>query len=427
MKMSNKILLTPFAAIGFACASAPPPPPPAPVAPVAPKAEVRKSDPMEAANDSFAKGDYEVALKDYTAILQSNPKSDAAGFNRAVTLQKLGKLDEARAAYETFLADHPNHVDAVLNLGGVLRTQGDSQAAIALYNKALKSDPYNSRILNNLVVLYRDKKDYKAATQAVRTLLMRDQKNIDAYKNLALVYYDQQKYKLTQTILANALRMAKEQKIEDPDIHVNFGLTHLALGDKGKAMASFKKAVEIDPNHLLGNYNIGALALAHRDYNLATKAFAICAKAWPSDPEVIASYGFALQGQQKYPEAAAELEKAKKLKPESAQPVVYQLMVVWQAAEKPEKALEYGNELLKITGKTCKPDDYEDPICGRINGINVMIQMKNKPPEPEEKPKATGKGESLFTDAPAEGDEAAPPPPAEGAEGQEAPPPDAPK
>lgn len=403
----------------LACASAPPPPPPKPVEAARP--EVRSADPRIAANQAFAKGDYPTALKEYDALLRSNPNDEQIAFNRLVTLQKLGRHDEAGQGYQSFLAEHPDHADATVNLGAVLRGQGKVDEAISLYNKVLKKDPYNSRVLNNLVVLYRDKKDYRSAIQAVRTLLMRDQHNIDAYKNLALVYYDQQKYRLTLTILGNALKMAEEQKVKDPDIHVNLGLAHLALGDKGKAMLSFKKAVELDPGHLVGNYNIGALALAHRDYNLATKCFEAVSKAWPNDAEVAAFMGYAYQGQGKFAESAQWLEKARSLGPKSEEPIVMQLMVVWQAAEQPAKALEYGNQLLKIQNKLCGADEM-DGICGRIKGIQLMLDMKNRPPPAEEKkPKATGNVEGIFTDAPAEGDEAAPPPeegapPAEGAQ-----------
>jgi tetratricopeptide (TPR) repeat protein len=388
--------------LGIGCATAPPPPPPPP--PPAPvKVEVRPTDPLEAGNFAFGKGDLEGALKEYSAVLAADPKNETAIFNRAVVLQRLGKFDESAAAYEAYLAAHPNHLEATLNLGGVLRGQGKTAEAIALYNKLLKADPYDSRVLNNLSVLYREKKDYKAAVQSIRTLLMRDQKNIDAYKNLALVYYDQGKYRLTQTILGNALRMAKEQNVEDPDIHVNLGLTFLALGDKGKAMVAFKKAVELKPDHLLGNYNIGALALAHRDYELAARTFEVASKAWPNDPEVAASLGFAFQGQQKFTEAAAQLEKAKSLKPD-AEPVIYQLMVVWQAANDADKALTYGNELLKIKNMPpCKEDDFEG-LCGRINGILIMKKMAAQPKEEEKKVEAKGTGESLFKDGPAEGD-----------------------
>ncbi|MFO0726780.1 MAG: tetratricopeptide repeat protein [Myxococcota bacterium] len=405
--MKKTLLSTTLGAAFLGCATAPPPPPPKVVAPP-PKVETaKKADPLEEGNAQFQKGSYDEAMKAYSSVLAADPKSETAAYNKAVTLQKMGKLDEAVQAYNAFLAEHPDHADATLNLGAIYRSQGKQAEGIALYNKFLKKDAYNSKILNNLVVLYRDKKDYKSAIDRVRTLLMRDQKNIDAYKNLALVYYDQGKYKLAQTILANALRMAKEQNVNDPDIHVNFGLTHLALGDKGKAMLSFKKAVEIDPKHVLANYNIGALALGHRDYELAAHSYEVVQKAWPTDPDVIAALGYSYQGQQKFAEAAKELEKAKAMKPND-EPVVYQLMVVWQAANEPEKALGYGKEILKVQNKVCKEDEFEG-ICGRIKGIEAMIKAKNAPApkEDDKKPKATGKGAELFKDAPAEGDEAA--------------------
>jgi tetratricopeptide (TPR) repeat protein len=412
MSIKHAILSTVLGASFIGCATPPPPPPPPPpVTPVA-KVEAKKDDPVDEGNAQFSRGSYEEALKGYTAALAADPKNETAAYNKAVTLQKLGKLEEAAQAYQAFLADHPDHAEATLNLGAIYRATGKQAEGIALYNKHLKKDPYNSRILNNLAVLYRDKKDYKSAIDKVRTLLMRDQKNIDAYKNLALVYYDQGKYKLAQTILANALTMAKEQKVNDPDIHVNFGLTHLALGDKGKAMGSFKKAVEIDPNHILANYNIGALALGHRDYNLAAHCYEVVQKAWPTDPDVIAALGYSYQGQQKFAEAAKELEKAKAMKPND-EPVIYQLMVVWQAANEPEKALGYGKEILKVQNKVCKDDEYEG-ICGRMKGLEAMIKSKTAPAPKEEdkKPKAKGTGESLFKEGPAEGDEA---PPAAGA------------
>ena len=96
------------------------------------------------------------------------------------------------------------------------------------------------------------------AIKTIRKLLMRDKNNVDAYKNLALVYFDQKKYKLTQTILDNALRMAKEQNRVEPDIYVNLGRLYLATNENGRAMAAFKKAVELKPDHVVANYNIGS-------------------------------------------------------------------------------------------------------------------------------------------------------------------------
>ncbi len=204
-------------------------------------------------------------------------------------------------------------------------------------------------------------------------------------------------------------------------------MIHIALGDNGKAMAAFKEAVAIDPNHVVANYNIGSLALQHRDYALAEKSYAIVAKAWPDNYQVQTALGYALQGEQKLDEAAKQLERARGLKEKEAvaendakgddEQVVWQLVQIYQNANNPEQALKYADEYLRLKGKSCKDTDA-DEVCGRYNGIKLTIQMKNQPAPADDKKKKGGGGDAdkIFKDAPAEGDDAAQ---AQGAQGDD--------
>ncbi|MBI2375954.1 MAG: tetratricopeptide repeat protein [Deltaproteobacteria bacterium] len=353
----------------------------------APKVEQQPTDQYGAGNEAFAARQFDKALSLYDAFLQKEPRHTQARFNRALTLAELGKHDQALAAYEELVANDPKSSDAVINLGAVYRDKGEIDRGVKVYEAFLKDNPFDSRVLNNLVALYRDKKDYGKAIQAVRKLLMRDKNNIDAYKNLALVYFDQKKFKLTQTILENAQGMAKTAGIKDPDISVNLGLLYLATGDNGRAMAAFKDAIGIAPAHPLANYNIAALALAHRDYDLAAKGFKIAADKWPNDYEVTASLGFAYQGLGKLQESEALLKKALEMKRDEN--VMLQLAVVLQMEERVDDAIKLVDEVIALKGMTCGPDDYEG-LCGRKKGLETMKQMASRPPEQEEKPKATG-------------------------------------
>lgn len=418
-----------------ACKSAETPPPEKPKVappPVAKKEELKPSDKVGMANQIFAKGDYAKALESYEAILQKDPDSEAALFNKAVCLHRLARYAEAKKAYEAVLAKNADDVDAALNLGALLKDEGHLDEAIAVYNKSLKKDEFNSKVLNNLASLYRLKKQYSKAVDTVRKLLMRDQRNVDAYKNLALVYYDQKKFKLSQTILGNAQKLADAAGKKDADIFVDLGMIQIALGDNGKAMAAFKQAVEIDPNHLVANYNIGSLALEHRDYGLAEKSYRVVAKAWPEDYAVNVALGYALQGEQKWDDAAKQLAKARDLKSKSAtatldedEQIVLQLWQIYQTADQPETAIKFADEYLKMKNKTCKMEDAADPVCGRYIGTQTMIQMKQQPaPAEEKKPAATGNVDKIFNQtggeegaAPAEGGDAAQKP----AEGEKAP------
>lgn len=426
MKKIHRTLALPFVSVVVSCATTPPPPPPPP--PPAPKAEVKPVNQIDDANRLFTKGDHAAALAGYDRILQSKPDDPSARFNRAVALQHLGRRDEAQKAYEQILAKDENDIDAILNLGAILKDEGKIDEAMAIYKKALKQDEFNADLLNNLSVLHRKKKQYKEAVAALRKLLMRDQDNIDAYKNLALVHYDQKQYVLAQTILENARKMATEQKKEDPDIYVNLGMVYLASQENGKAMAAFKTAVGIQPNHVVANYNIGALALGHRDYQLAAKAYGVVAKAWPDRFDVHASLGYAYQGLEQYDEASKELELAQKLKlqnalvkadPNDEEQLSIQTIIVLQSAGKTADALAKAEEYMRVKGITCGPDDVEG-FCGRYLGIKTQLQMEkdaaNAPP-PEEEKKAKDVDQSkIFTDQPAEGDVPAEgeTPPAEG-------------
>lgn len=370
------------------------------------------------ANQKIEQGEYAAAVETLDELLEKQPENLVARYNRGFAHQQLGNWSEAESDYLAVVEENPEDLQAALNLGAVMKEQGNIDEAIALYEEMLKQDEFNADLLNNLSVLYREKGDYEKATAAVRKLLMRDKDNVDAYKNLALIYYAQDKLKLSETILENARRMSEEQDRTDPDIYVNLGMVFLGREENGRAMAAFKKALELQPKHVEANYNIGALALAHRDYDLAAKSYEVVAEALPNNSEVAASLGFAYQGQQRLDEAITQLERAWELQKKAKKTgeddqVLYQLMVIAQNAQQLEKAKSYAETYMQRNGISCSDEDF-DGFCGRYNGINMMIQMAQEQtvPEPveEEKPKATG--QDIFTEedvpppaeAPAEGE-----------------------
>ena len=398
-------------ALAAACASSPKV---EPIQAVAPKPKVKTaSDYAEDAAAALASDDYAAAVKAYDEVLERDPDNAAVHYNRAYALHQAGDLDAAQQAYAEVLRLEPENVDAALNLGAILKEQGEVDRAVEVTRAALEQNEFNGPLLNNLSVLHRVAGRYDDAVAAVRKLLMRDKSNIDAYKNLSLIYYDQERYRLSQTILENALKMAKEQGEEDADIYVNLGMIYLARSENAKAMGAFKRAKSIDADHPVANYNIASLALAHRDYGLAADSYDTVAKSWSDNYDVVVGKGFALQGQGKLDGAAQELERARTLlaklpeeRPGEEDQIIYQLMVIHQNAEQPEKALSYADEYMKAKGLSCGPEDY-DGFCARYNGIKLMIEMAAEsaaPPEEEVKQAVDAADSTIFT----EGDEPAP-------------------
>ena len=64
---------------------------------------------------------YPAAIKDYSAILEIDPKSIEALYNRAVAHEKLGRTADAVIGYTAVLDADPNHVNAASREGCMLQ------------------------------------------------------------------------------------------------------------------------------------------------------------------------------------------------------------------------------------------------------------------------------------------------------------------
>lgn len=371
-----------------------------------PKTRVIKPRELVAsANEKMEQGDYEGALTDLNTVLDKQPGNSVALYNRALIYQKQGEWQKAQSDYEAVLQATPDDRQAALNLGAVYVELGKKDKAVALYEKQLEDDEFNPDLLNNLSVLHREQKEYDEAIQAVRKLLMRDKENVDAYKNLALVYQDQGKLKLAETILDNARRMSKEQNRSDPDIYVNLGMIYLSRKENGRAMAAFKEALKLDPDHLEANYNVGGLALSHRDYGMAEASYSKVAEKLPTSEKVATYLAHSYQGQQKYEDAMKQFERAVELTEKKGQKVDEQmyvyLMTCATGANDPDKGLQYCDLYQKKSGVQCNPETDFEGVCGKCTGFTLMKQMAEEaaaapPPMDPEGPKATGR--DIFTE-----------------------------
>jgi peptidoglycan hydrolase-like protein with peptidoglycan-binding domain len=86
----------------------------------------------------FRKGSYDAAIATYTQIIQRNPNSADAYFNRGLAHKNLGRTDQALSDYGTALALDPAHRRAYLNRANILYDQGLYVAAVRDYFKVLK-------------------------------------------------------------------------------------------------------------------------------------------------------------------------------------------------------------------------------------------------------------------------------------------------
>jgi len=244
---------------------------------------------------AFDAGDYDKARAGFEEVLERAPQSLNAQFNLGLIAERQGRIDDAVAGYEKVRFLEPGHVPMLLNLGRLYRQQEKYQDAISLYETGLKTpgNEFEASLLNNLSTAYRLAGKYTQSESSARRVLARHPEDTEAYKNLGLAHYEQGRYRLAETVLTHARKLADK----DPGLHNNLGMVYLKLNQRPRALAQFQQAVSLDERFAPGYVNLGALALAWRDYAGAERAFAKAVELEPGSPSAWLSYAWALDGQ----------------------------------------------------------------------------------------------------------------------------------
>jgi hypothetical protein len=106
---------------------------------------------------AYGKGDFEGALKKFEEAKKELPRSAAVEFDRANALFKLGRLEEAKDAYQRVTELDPGELKGpdYYNLGNVWASLGKDKEAIAAYRKALTLNHRDAMARHHLEVILR--------------------------------------------------------------------------------------------------------------------------------------------------------------------------------------------------------------------------------------------------------------------------------
>lgn len=85
-------------------------------------------DNVTAGYNALVRGDIGFALELYSSAVESEPTSVMAQLGRSAALQKLGRMEEARAGYENVLRLDPNNREALTNLTSIYSARAPNEA-----------------------------------------------------------------------------------------------------------------------------------------------------------------------------------------------------------------------------------------------------------------------------------------------------------
>ena len=112
--------------------------------------------------------DPEEKIRLYTSVIESDPKSAEAYFNRGKAWDDKGDHDKAIADYNKAVELDPRDAEAYYNRGLAYRHKGDCDKAIPDYTKAIELNPQLAQPYYNRGVAFFQKKDYDKAWSDVK-------------------------------------------------------------------------------------------------------------------------------------------------------------------------------------------------------------------------------------------------------------------
>jgi tetratricopeptide (TPR) repeat protein len=256
-------------------------------------------------------------IEGFAALYERDDSIFVARFNVAAIHETCGQAKQAEAIYAE-LAER-EFPAALNNLGVIAWDRGEHARAFGLFERAVKADATHAvAARNNLAMALRERyagshvdADFEQAEQHLQSILAVDSSNKVAYENLARLYYDRGHAQDSSYLLLADLVITQAQRIlaargqQSGDLHNLRGLLLMEQDDQIQALRAFRRAVEVEPEHIDAHRNIAMIALRFRDYASAERSLesALAFESVTTDIEAWLALGVAKRGLRKYEDA----------------------------------------------------------------------------------------------------------------------------
>lgn len=228
----------------------------------------------------FAEKRFDLAMSDYTAAVQADPKYAPAVANRGWIFHEREDLATARAEFDAALKLDPEYADAYRGRAICLRSEGKYEQALDDLTQAIRRAPDEPQL----------------------------------YDDRGLVYYEQEKYDLALAEFDRAI--ARNDKVAN--FHSNRAETLSALGRHDEAFVAIDRATLIEPQ-IAEYFNIaGNIMYAKEEYEKAALLYDAAIKRNGKNAMFFRNRGDAFHQLKRLPEAGRDLAAAMEMDPRNA-------------------------------------------------------------------------------------------------------------
>lgn len=221
------------------------------------------------AMDRYKKGEVNVGMKLLKEVITERKDIDVAYSNLAVMYKEQGKLKEALEVLKLGLEYLPSNYDIFLTYVNYLLNAGQYDEVIETLNKKtlrqMESDP---EIWNYLGVAYMSKGDFGKALEAYEVALSIDSSYPVVLSNLGSVYLSTFLKTKDPKDYQRSLQSFKKVIELNPDhapAYNGLGGAYLEAGNLDGAIYCLEKALELKPDYGLALYNLGLAYLDKGD------------------------------------------------------------------------------------------------------------------------------------------------------------------
>ncbi|NEP81263.1 MAG: FkbM family methyltransferase [Okeania sp. SIO3C4] len=167
-------------------------------------------------------------------------------FQKAINLQKEGKLKEAESTYIEILKSDSNHVPSLINLGLIEQNQGKLDEASQFYKYAFSIEPNNISLLYLLAKITQELNQLDEAINYWHKLVeLKPGSALEFYGNIGNGLVQQGKFDEA----LNYFRRALEISPKSFQAHQAIGNLLIRQDRLLEAKSEFNKALEINPNY----------------------------------------------------------------------------------------------------------------------------------------------------------------------------------
>jgi tetratricopeptide (TPR) repeat protein len=259
------------------------------------------------------------AIEEYKLALNADPTSKYLNNGLAELYFKTGRGKDAIAAAQELLKKDPKNLDAHKLLGRIyLRSLGDSgnsapsdetlKLAIAEYVQIVALEPDNTENRLLLGRLYTVAHDVPHAEEQFKAAQQIDPDSEEVVLSLAQHYSENNE-------LQRAIDLLEALPEDDQTTKTEYvlGASYEQLKDMKKAIAAYRKAVDIEPENLDAERSLAQALMTEGDTDEALKAFKDVAAGDPQDATAYLRIAEIERRQGQYDDALATLKKAKAL------------------------------------------------------------------------------------------------------------------